>query len=243
MRAFAAPRGLVNDKARGLSICREGMAALPVAEETPGMAALLHETARACFFNNLPEEAHSLCNEALQIAERLGLTEVQADTLATLGILPNQTYEERVQYLRRAVELAESAGLLATASRARFNLGGQLLDAGEIQSARANLIKAYDHARHMGNTSWMFSYLISVCNTCVELGDFDTTRKYLSDARSLRETIPSPTPSAFETDLVEWIILDMQGEWELVAEPVSAFLDSSTSLPGSSYVERAKMIL
>jgi len=232
-----------NDSARGLSICREGMASLPIAEETPGMAALLHETARACFFNKLPEEALSLCNEALQISERLGLTEVQADTLATLGILPNQTFEERVKYLRRAVELAESARLLATASRAHFNLGGQLLDAGEVQSGRAHLIQAYDHARRLGNSSWMFTYLISVCNSCADLGDFDTARKYLADARALYDTIPSPGPSAFPLDALEWTILDLQGEWEHIAEKINSFLENTNTPADPTNVEQAKLIL
>ena len=232
-----------NDQARGLSICREGMEALPVAEETPGTAALLHETARACYFNNLPEEALSLCNEALQIAGRLGLTEVQAETLATLGILPNLTYEERLQHLRNAVELAESAGLLATASRARFNLGNQLLDAGELQTARAHLIQAYDQAHRLGNSSWMYTYLISVCNASVELADFDTARRYLTDARATREAIPNPTPPAFDINILEWIILDMQGEWELAAQQINSFLEDTSAPPMPSGIVRAKLIL
>lgn len=230
-----------NDAPRGLSICREGMAALPIAEETPGVAALLQETARACFFNRLPEEALALCNEALDIAERLNLTEVRAETLATLGILPNQPLEERVKYLRSAVELAESAGLLATASRAHFNLGGQLLDAGETQSARAHLIQAYDQARRLGNTSWMLTYLINVANACLDLGDFDTAKKYLADARSLRETIPNPVASLFEINILEWNILNLQGEWEQAAERLNAFLSDASLPDDSSQVVQAKL--
>ena len=232
-----------NDKERGLAICREGMTALPIAEETPGMAALLHETARACFFNNLPEEARSLCNEALPMAERLGLTEVQADTLATLGILPNQTLGERIAFLRRAVELAESAGLIATASRAHYNLGGQLLDAGEVQSARANYIQAYDQARRLGNSSWMYTYLVSVCNTCINLGDFNTARKYAADARALHETIPNQTPPIIYLDLFELIILDLQGEWEKVAEQVRMFPKDTTAPVDVAFTNQTRLIL
>ena len=64
-------------------------------QETPGMAALLHETARAPRFNNRFDEALPLCEQALAMAERLGLAEVQAETLATMGILPNRSPEAR----------------------------------------------------------------------------------------------------------------------------------------------------
>ncbi len=60
------------DTPGGLALCREGLAAVAGESETPGMAALFHEAARACNFNGLPDESHSLCQRALEIAEERG---------------------------------------------------------------------------------------------------------------------------------------------------------------------------
>ncbi len=84
----------LGDTPRGLALCREGMAAVAGAPESPDQADLLHETARACHFNGVPDEAASLCRQALEMAERLGAVRVQAEALTTLGLLPNVPYEE-----------------------------------------------------------------------------------------------------------------------------------------------------
>jgi tetratricopeptide (TPR) repeat protein len=123
---------------RGLELCRTGMINIPTSLETAGVAALLHETARAYFFNNQATEALALCQQALDLSKRLELGEVQAETLATMGLLPNQPPELKKQHLTEAVALAESAGLVATASRAHLNLGGRLFESGEFASARAH---------------------------------------------------------------------------------------------------------
>ena len=73
------------------------------------------------------------------MAERLGAVRVQAEALTTLGFLPGQPHEEAVSALTRAVELAESEGLLYQATRAHQNLGGRLDDA---QAAREHFLRA-----------------------------------------------------------------------------------------------------
>ena len=138
----------VGDTPRGLALCREGMAAVAGAPESPDLAELLHDTGRACFFNGLPDEAASLCRQALAMAERLGAVRVQAEALTTLGLLPGQPYEESLSALTRAVELAESEGLLLQAARAHQNLGVRLDDA---QAAREHFLRVAELMRQRGN--------------------------------------------------------------------------------------------
>ncbi len=114
------------DTPRGLVVCREGMALVGGAPDSPGLADLLHETARACHFNGLPEEMETLCRRALAMAERLGVVRVQAEALTTLGLLSNLSTEDALAAFSRAIGLAEAAGLLAQASRAHHNMGNAL---------------------------------------------------------------------------------------------------------------------
>ncbi len=105
------------DPQRALQICLEGLQAIPNAMqlETPGVAALVHETGHAYRFTHQMEQALPLCQHALALARRLNLVEVQAEALATLGILPNQPAADIRQALEEAVRLSESAGLILTA--------------------------------------------------------------------------------------------------------------------------------
>ncbi len=114
------------DKPLGLSICQKGLAAVSGAAESPDLARLLHETARAYFFNGNPEQATALSQQALTMAERLGAVDVQADTLATIGVIEGQPPEVILAALEKAVELAETYCLYQIGVRAHHNLANQI---------------------------------------------------------------------------------------------------------------------
>lgn len=140
--------------------------------ETPGMAYLLHETARAYRFNNDYEAALPLCRQSLQLAEKLGLIEVQAEALATLGIFPNIPPDEARQSLRKAISLAEGAGLLGAAVRAHDNLSEMLIVDNDYSAGRAHQIRARELSQQMGTPDWEFAQLGRIANTSLMLGDF-----------------------------------------------------------------------
>ncbi|MCA9968814.1 MAG: hypothetical protein KC425_01300, partial [Anaerolineales bacterium] len=76
------------DTPGSLLLCEEGIAAVAGAPESPDQARLVHEIGRACMFNGLPDKAHAWCSRALDMARRLEVVDVEADTLATMGVLP-----------------------------------------------------------------------------------------------------------------------------------------------------------
>jgi eukaryotic-like serine/threonine-protein kinase len=185
-----------NDTPGSLTICQEGLAAVealgipPEQVETPGLAALLHETARAYRFNNLFSESLPLCQQALQMAERLGLVEVQSEALATMGIMFDQPVEMRMESLQKAVELAESAGLLYTATRANVNLAGHYRDLMQFTEARRRMKRAVELAHCMGNNTWQHSFLSNIVDVSLDMGDFKTAEQDLEDMRKLQVGIP-----------------------------------------------------
>jgi len=151
------------DTPHGLAICREGMALAggppddreqscgTRAPDSSGLAGLIHETARACYFNGLQPEAEPLCRQALEMAERLGVVRVQAEALTTLGLLAKQSTEEALAAFSRAVELAEAAGLLAEASRAHHNMATVLVEKqGQLAAARYHFGRAAELSRQTG---------------------------------------------------------------------------------------------
>jgi tetratricopeptide (TPR) repeat protein len=199
------------DTPQGLGLCREGIAALAGAPGSPDLADLLHETARACHFNGLPAEAAALCRQALEMAERLGAARVQAEALTTLGILPGQPHEEAVAALTRAVELAESAGLLDQAARAHNNLGAVQIDP---EAAREHFLRAAELDQQRGEVG---SGLFSTCNAArcsLMLGDLAAVEEALPSLRQLLDAAEKPGTAARWLRWLEVILLRRQGQLE-----------------------------
>jgi serine/threonine protein kinase/tetratricopeptide (TPR) repeat protein len=188
---------------RGLDLCLQGLAAVPASMETFGMAALLHETARAYRFNNLPEEALPLCRQALDLARRLELVEVQADALATLGILSNQSLEEARQALQKAVDLAESAGLLVTAIRAHTNLAEHFRNTGSLSEGRDHMLRASEVAGRAGIIPWQYDLLANAYEIAIEMADLDFMVSKLPELRSLASRLTQPGETSLHLRAIE----------------------------------------
>jgi tetratricopeptide (TPR) repeat protein len=207
------------DPARSLALCQEGLAALEGRPETLGMAALLHETARACYFEGLTDQARQFCLQALEIAERLGAVEVQAEALATFALLPGQPAEECLAALTRAAELAEPAGLLATAIRAHTNQGiilGEKL--GKIRAGRDHHQRAAELAQTRGSLSQELLSLLNVLDASLFLGDLVAVEKTLPVLRQLIGAAGDPGPATYGFRITLARLLRYRGDVAEAAE-------------------------
>jgi serine/threonine protein kinase/tetratricopeptide (TPR) repeat protein len=229
-----------NDTPRSLTTCLEGLETVremtPDPQETPGMAALLHETARAYRFNNKHEEALPLCEQALAMAQRLGLADVQAESLATLGILPNRTLEARRESLIAAIDLAEKAGLLATAARAHLNLGGYLQEMGEMPAALQHVQQARVLAHHIGITSWEHSFASAVVEFSAEMGDLVRAEQTLADMRQLETSLPDPAPAALITNILHAQLCRARGDWDTAMSLYQQYIEQALQQADSKLV-------
>jgi tetratricopeptide (TPR) repeat protein len=203
------------DTPESLRLSKDGLAAVTDSPESPDMALLLHEAARAYFFNGLPDDALPLCRKALEMAERLEAVDVQADALATLGVLPDQSHEEVLGALTKAVELAETSGLLQIAVRANHNLGvmkSGLL--GDQQAARHHYLRAAEIARQRGVVSEELFSLVNAAEVSLGLGELSSVEEMLFDLEKLLKAIPDPAPYKLALDGIKAGLLWMRGEWE-----------------------------
>ena len=124
------------DSKHGLEICLKGMAAVKNAAESPDIAYLVHETGRAYLFNDLPDDAREYCVHALEMGKRLQAFDVQAEALATIGILPTISPEEAVAVLEEAIQISETHNLYGPAFRAYVNLAIVVDKLGKVRLAR-----------------------------------------------------------------------------------------------------------
>lgn len=203
-----------SDTPGGLKLCQNGLEAIADAPESSEVALLVHEAARGYFFNGLPKKAVSLCQQALEMAERLGAIEVQADALATLGVLPDQPDKVALEALTRAVELAETAGLLDIAHRAHHNLGvkkGDLL--GDLRAARDHYLRAAEFSRQRGVTQEELFSRISALNVSLGLGELTSVEETLPELEKLLGTMSDPTPAELNLHGIRAELMISRGQW------------------------------
>jgi serine phosphatase RsbU (regulator of sigma subunit) len=202
------------DYAASMIICEEGLTALAGAPESVNLAALIHEAGRAYHFNGQNDKARSLCEKALEMAERLGAVAVQADTLATLGVLPDNTPEEALAALNRAVELAESTGLLEIVVRANHNLGAVLKGTwGDLPAASEQFLKAADMAQQRGAAQEEIFALSSAVSIYLELGPMTKVEALMSRLENLAKAIPQPRSGIHGVLEAKTTLLMRQGKW------------------------------
>jgi predicted ATPase len=234
-----------NDIPRSLTVCLEGLETVREitqdSQETPGMAALLHETARSYRFNNKHDEALPLCEQALAMAQRLGLVDVQAESLATLGILSNRTPEARRESLIAAIDLAEKAGLLATAARAHLNLGGYLQEVGEMPAALQHVQQARLLAHHIGITSWEHTFASAVAEFSAEMGDLVRAEQTLAEMRQLETSLPDPAPAALITNIHHAQLFRARGDWDTAMSLCQQYIEQARQQADSKLVVSLQM--
>ena len=201
------------DTPGGLSLCQEGLEAVASAPESPGLALLLHEAARAYLFNGLPDKARPLCQQALEVAERWHDVAVQAEALATLGLLSAQNPKEALAALNKAAELAEDANLLSQAARAHINLAAFMATSmPDYQAARDHYQRAAELQRLRGSTAGELLGLGGMVGVMLESGDFNEVETTLPVMRQRLSELTNPGPAAFHIRISEALLRRYRGD-------------------------------
>jgi tetratricopeptide (TPR) repeat protein len=220
---YARAARAADEPPRGLALCREGMAVVVGAPESRGLAELQHAMARACYFAGLVDEAGPLCRRALEMAERVDAVDVQADALDTLALLPGQSTEQRLAALTRAVELAESAGLLAQAARAHNNLALTYhFNVGNLETAREHVTRAAHLSRQRGAIAVELFHVANALALEVQHGLLAQVEERLPALHSSLDAISDPGPAAYVARLAEALLWRYRGNLAEAIEQMQA---------------------
>ena len=216
------------DTPRGLALCQEGQAAVEGAPESPDQARLLHEVARAYLFNGMAERAEPLLRQALDMARRQDAPGVEADALATLGVLPNVPADEALSVLRTSVALAHEHGLLDIAQRAHHNLAiviGGL--GGDLRAAREQFEEAILIARKRGVVSEEVLSSMSAAGLSIAFGELPVAEEALSRLEAAIDTLPDPEGSRIELRAMQAGLYGVKGDWQRATELQRQVLDEA----------------
>lgn len=179
------------DTKGGLEYAREGLSIAENAPEGPGIAHLLSELSRACYFNGLLEESNEYGTRALDMAERLELTEIKIETLINMALLSQETPEKSIPMLEEAAKLAEAANLPRPATRAFNNVSILYFQMyADLPKAKEYIQKAIDLTRQIGDREEGVFYQSNLGMWLLLENQIRAAGKLVSELRDLLESIP-----------------------------------------------------
>jgi serine phosphatase RsbU (regulator of sigma subunit) len=149
------------------------------------------------------------------MAGRTGAIDVEADALATFGVLPEVPGDEAIAALTRAVELSESSGLLGIAHRAHHNLAvmiGGLL--GDDLRSREHFLRAAELGHQRGVVSQELYSLVSALGLSLGFGDLEAVEDLLATIEDRLGSLPDPELMQLEISQMRAARLWMRGERE-----------------------------
>jgi len=204
-----------DQRPEGLRVCLEGLELVKDAPDSVGKAALLHETGRAYFFNGMGDKALPLCRQALALAEQLNAVNVQADTLATLGLLPGISSQESLEALRKAVDLSEKNKLLQIAMRANQNLGTMIRTwLADNNAALKFFNRATELGRMRGSPSEEVLGLHSYLFCLFAPGRIKEIEAEIPHLEELIQKISDPAPTLLTMKYLKGVLIGFKGDWD-----------------------------
>ncbi len=232
------------DPKRSLELCLEGLEAVQGAVESPDIAYLIHETGRSYLFNNQPEKAKQYSEQALEMAKRLNAIDVQAEALATIGILPNIKPQQAMAALEMAVNLSESNNLFGPASRAYINLAAIMDNLGEIRLARDYQKRAIQLGAKAGGVSDELMINRAIARASLWLADFDDAEMLIEQMRQgSRQKDAYLNETTLSLLLLEGQLAQLRGNFSLAMEIFTDLIDRSRQINDLERVVQANRSL
>jgi class 3 adenylate cyclase/tetratricopeptide (TPR) repeat protein len=144
-------------------------------EPSLSKARILDEAARLHMVGGRPVEAIAIGTEALAIAEELGLDEIRANALTTVGAARTSRGDDSgAGEVREALALAERLRLPRVAWRARNNLAvGLFNDDGDVRASAQMFEDALREAERIGDHGQVTWFRALLASNRFWLGEFD----------------------------------------------------------------------
>jgi len=204
------------DTSESWPICQQGVKELEAAPDSPGLARLLGETGRAAYFSHQPKEViDAYCQQAIEMAERVRLVDVQLNARITLG-LANLDVDESIRVFEQAASQAEAYGLWEIAGRAYNNLSVWKEMKYDFIAGREHHRKALEYFSKVGAISMAIPLLSNLVDDYIYTGRMKEVpalvAKYLEGI-----SIPEQRATECQQEITRAIHLS-EGEWAQAIE-------------------------
>jgi len=163
-----------------------GPVATPDSAQAWAWAAAIHM--RAAFFVDKYEEAKSIGEAGVAVAEQYGVDDARADLLITMARVHEKLPEGggSVDQLTHALQLARGSGDINTEMRATYNLAVAAFNGGSIRDAMDILVAGNQRAAAIGQPFGTYSteILFFTAHVGFIAGDWETVRSIVDDCRA-----------------------------------------------------------
>jgi class 3 adenylate cyclase/tetratricopeptide (TPR) repeat protein len=192
-------RGQLEDAIRRMTAVREAMSGW---SPDASLATVDAQLGRFLALANREREAVPVLEEALELAEHLGLREVYAEALNSRGVtlVYRGRTDEAFTVLRRSLDVALEEDLSAAAMRAYNNLRAALVIADRFEEALELSIESLELARRVGARSWELRTTAMIAHMQTALGRWDEAMA--SDA--LLDPLPTEDTSSRNQENLAW---------------------------------------
>jgi tetratricopeptide (TPR) repeat protein len=232
------------DPKRSLQICLDGLESLEGIEESPDIAYLIHETGRAFLFNNQPEKAKAYCEQALDIAKRLNAYDVQAEVLATIGILPTIQPEQAIASLEMAIKLSEENKLYRPASRAYINLAAVVDNMGKVSLARDYRKRAIELGNKAGGITDVTMVNQAIASASLWLADFQDAEERIRHMRRVsRQSNAYLDENTLNLLCLEGNLARLKGELPAAIDSFTDLIDRSRQIQDLNHILQGNQAL
>ena len=214
-------------------LCQEGLALLEGASDNSGYARLLAEAGRTAYFIRAGDEAASLCQRSIEMAQRVGDKEIEAEASITLA-LQKKDIKEKISILEKVIVLAEAEKLMRTASRAHNNLAASIANNRiNPEAAHYHNVRSVEIARQIGDMEGMLSALRNLYWSYIFDGELTTVEGIVNEILN-GFPVPKSRSEKFHNEN-NFLLLQCKGEWnealEKTREPIDGFREEGMYLP------------
>ena len=216
------------DYSKCWNLCQEALALMENLPDSPGFARLLAEAGRVAHFvtREIETESELLLQAALEMAEQLGLLEVQAEARITLAIrfIVSGDLQEAISNLGEVIALVETNGLLRTASRAHVNLASVFNYSGDLISAHQHKLRSVEISRQIGDFVGLLFSLGGLTAHYCTLGELQTADDILAEIEEIHSGAPESQAQYYLPKIRATLFL-FRGQWMPAIETILKLLD------------------
>jgi tetratricopeptide (TPR) repeat protein len=155
--------------------------------EVAELGATYAELGRAYMLRNAFEDAIAAADRALSLGSRLPTPTVVVEAMVTKGtsLDPVGRLVEGQAVLRGAIVMADQAGLIAAALRARNNLWGLTMQM-DVVAAETLSREGYELATRYGHRPFLYQFLWNLIESALRRGDWDS---WMEERSALAEEV------------------------------------------------------
>ena len=207
------------------------------------IATVSTQLGRMLFFEGANEEAMQHVERALELGERLRLTEVVVDALNNKALILQRRPNESLGLMRQALVLSEETAFDRGVLRTCMNLSYLLALAGRMAEADVVVERGIEHARRRGDRIWEGALMTNLISSYAQCSRWDEAEALLAELPD--EDIGSDE-SIRASSMVEWALINLfRGDTTRALElatPIAAWGESAR-LQTEGVIALAKMIV